>query len=330
MAYERNWFFDPNVVYTPAVASDMTRYQLWRLAALLTGKTGATQGLWTVLGSSDSVASGMDGVDRWGATFDPAKLVFSAGGARSWIVLRSPVVVSGGQNRYTYLLLTCNVAAGSSVTMRVASAAPTGNGSTTTDPTFDGSVVSLFSSANINNATTAQIRFFGALSASGDFYFLGMRVGSGQVQFGVLGSSVVAPKANDIFPFYVSAAYAASASVLSNITAPSLLVTSTNPSHLPAATYTCGVLNPSFYGNGSSTNFGGTDNIDGTVPDFPFYVVTSPASLPSIRGRLPDLGVTPTGTIAPLGSVMRDALSNVEHVLFHNLIVPLNVVPDVS
>lgn len=50
---------------------------------------------WTVEGSSDGVTAGMDGVDRWGSTFDTSKLVV-AGSERSWIVLKSPATFTDG------------------------------------------------------------------------------------------------------------------------------------------------------------------------------------------------------------------------------------------
>lgn len=48
---------------------------------------------WTVVGSSNAVAFGMDGVDRWNATSD---LVWGAGN-RSWIVLRQTGITSNFQ-----------------------------------------------------------------------------------------------------------------------------------------------------------------------------------------------------------------------------------------
>jgi hypothetical protein len=72
---------------------------VWSLKAhlmdqLATGSTGPNSrdpaSVWTCLGSSNGVAGGLDGVDRWGSSFNAANLVWASDGvAHSWIALQN-------------------------------------------------------------------------------------------------------------------------------------------------------------------------------------------------------------------------------------------------
>lgn len=68
----------------------------WMLKAALRNELGSTtagtrhaNSVWTCIGSSDGVTAALDGVDRWGATFDPTKLISNNGGSHSWIILEN-------------------------------------------------------------------------------------------------------------------------------------------------------------------------------------------------------------------------------------------------
>ncbi len=108
VAHTRTWYshvdFDMSVLdFTTTQKRDASSF--WLLKAFLKGEAiGPNVGYngpppvssrWTVEGSSDGVTAGMDGVDRWGSTFDTSKLVV-AGGPRSWIVLKSPPTFTDG------------------------------------------------------------------------------------------------------------------------------------------------------------------------------------------------------------------------------------------
>jgi hypothetical protein len=84
---------------------------------------------WVVVGSSNSVAAALDGVDRW---VTDANLVWNQpGGAHSWIVLRNPSIPN------YHVLLSCNpLSGGSPNSFRVGSCAAGYTGGTTlNDPT---------------------------------------------------------------------------------------------------------------------------------------------------------------------------------------------------
>jgi hypothetical protein len=138
--FEKTWQLDQNRPYKPlgALRTLTGQYMIWYLKAFLKGEIGgATSGLWTVEGSTDGTTAAMDGVDRWGATFDSTKIFFSVfanGTKHSWIVLKSPSI-----NGVNYrMLLTCRDgttgATNAGILVYFSKGAFTG-GTGTTDPT---------------------------------------------------------------------------------------------------------------------------------------------------------------------------------------------------
>lgn len=127
----KTWQFDVNSV-RPAADTILATYQnlLWDIKESLKG-FGTLP--WTVVGSSNSVAAGLDGTDRWTAA---TNLVWhNAGSAHSWIVLKQTGLASNFQ-----LLLDCDAnggGSGSATSLRILvsySAGFTG-GTTTARPT---------------------------------------------------------------------------------------------------------------------------------------------------------------------------------------------------
>lgn len=96
------------------------------------GNTITPTGAWSVVGSSNSSAAGMDAVDRWAAD---SNLVNAAGAsAHSWIVLQQT-----GLSATFQLLIDLNGGAPESISVKVSHTAFTG-GSTTAAPTSANSV----------------------------------------------------------------------------------------------------------------------------------------------------------------------------------------------
>ncbi len=88
---------------------------------------------WTVVGSSNSVAAGLDAVDRWAAA---SNIVFnSAGNAHSWIVLKQTGLGSNFQ-----ILLDCNNTDTASLTVLMSMSAGFSGGSITAAPTAADSI----------------------------------------------------------------------------------------------------------------------------------------------------------------------------------------------
>lgn len=98
-ALTRNYFTRGNAPLSSLTTSiNVARSCVWAFKAHLcnnisTGTTGGTRAagsVWTVVGSCNGTAAAMDGVDRWGTTFNAAALVYNYPGSNhSWIVLRN-------------------------------------------------------------------------------------------------------------------------------------------------------------------------------------------------------------------------------------------------
>lgn len=104
----KSWYLVPNVDSTtsyPQVLYD--RKQI--LKGVAYGGRSIGSNAWIVVGSSNSVAAGMDGVDRWASLSNVIRNT-STSGARSWIVLRNPA--TGRQMLIDYVgsdATTCRV-----------------------------------------------------------------------------------------------------------------------------------------------------------------------------------------------------------------------------
>jgi hypothetical protein len=329
MAYERNWQFAPSFdsYAAPDIVSGARR-RLWQIKAFLMGQIGgATQGLWTCVGSSDGTTAALDGVDRWGSTFDGTKIVrASPGSAHSWLVLRSPVLASGIQ---VSLLLSFGSAQDFYATIGFAKAQFTG-GSVTADPTSTDSWTPI-SVAQFSYQTGAfTARMHGVLSTSGDFFLWTARLGGGGNADFV--SACIAPvgcKANDAYPVWTFASYitGTDASNGSNVSASS-------GSNGTPTTMRGGL------GAGSAAAYlpllssqPALDLLDGTWIDTPANVVVVSGSTLHMRGRLPDMAVSVGSNSAsarPSGATIRDAQNSVIFTTVGVLVVPFNVVPDMS
>lgn len=176
MATDLVWQFTPNYDYPLATSqANAGKSFLWLVVEMLTGGLARVDAsnvavvtphaLWTVVGSSDGVTAGMDGVNRWhnGGVFDATKFVHSTG-VHSWVVLRSPAVLGD-----IWLTLDCAQNTIGFFNLHLSSAAPTG-GTTATSPAQTGNIV--FTNDSVANGTTAR-RFYGMVAANGEFIFLG-------------------------------------------------------------------------------------------------------------------------------------------------------------
>lgn len=117
----------------------------------------------TVLGSSDSVAGGIDGVDRWDADSD---LVWAADASpHSWMLLRKTTLQSNHQ-----VLLSCEgaSASGALLTVRVSPSAGFSGGSNTTNPTAADAITLLSNAAWDGGQTAANLPFVYHVMTSSD------------------------------------------------------------------------------------------------------------------------------------------------------------------
>lgn len=120
---------------------------------------------WTVVGSSDSVAAGIDAVDRWDSDSD---LVWAnAGSAHSWMLLRQTGIQSNFQ-----MLISCSgtSATGQVLTVSFSPSAGYTGGSITADPTATDSVPLLANAGWMSGGT--------GYSAGVDVFVLDVQISS--------------------------------------------------------------------------------------------------------------------------------------------------------
>jgi len=337
MAYERTW--QPMAVRGPYVVGTSPEAParfLWELAQFLLGRTGtATLGLWTIVGSSDGSAAGLDGVDRWTSTYDLAKIPYSAAGtgAHGWMVLSRAFTVNS--TSYTVrLLLSCRgVTAGETgrLVMVAGLGVPSG-GSITADPTMSIQIGATWTTANnadYGTDFTNGRRLYGNMSTDGSFWFA--ETITGELAYCATLIQPFGTKANDICPFWAH---------LSNANA-----TGQNYPYAGNALYLRNAaVNVGIYYNGA-TGYPALeqppvyvllDASDVSLFDRPAFVAVGSTITPAAvhaRGRLPDMGLTSgLNTNNPalcrpcnIGSTIRDPGDNtIQYVTLNQVIVPYN------
>lgn len=331
MAYERNWAFSFNNLHTVAAAvyNDATCWQLWSWKALLMGQLGGlVSGLWTCYSSCDSVAFGNgDGVDRWGSTYDPTKIVWgTAAAARSWFVLKSPAIA--GSN--FYIIFAHDRANDGLVYASACKTAPTGGTATAKPTSADewplGTIPTV--SANDNAAVGTQFRSNVCLSSTGDFIFFthhSLRPSSpGTIpQFGSMFINPVGCHASDQFPIFTTGYYSTAAGcfgysgVGASVNGGNAARTGGNAAGFQTI-ITVGTPSLSF-----------PDLLTGKFQALPAWVIVNATAGGTwhMRGRVPDIFVFGGNGNYTTNRVIRDGSNNITHVSIGNIFIPANAVP---
>lgn len=310
MANERTWYAKPNLdVAGTGSATVQIRATLWSIKEALTGALGAqTHGLWTVEGSCDGVTAGMDGVDRWGSTFDSSKFVFSANStlaARSWIVLRSPD--RGGLRVSLLINYQSNTATEGPFEVYWTFGTYALNATPTRKPGASAFEITALTAAQILAAEATPHRLHVARTDAGDVVLLISKNGSGRFCTAWLLTGFSELQPGDPFDFASFLEYAPTASVLSNLPSGShslgqSITTTTLPGlrtrNAGGPVNAAGVF-PCFTSGGGAASglFGSSgipnaDTFSGLINDFPVYVLAAG----SLKGRLPDIRWCPSGT----------------------------------
>ncbi len=312
MAFEKTWTTSWNdSLFTD---SDMwVRYKHWAfwIKDSLTRSSVPQSGRWTVVGSSDGATGGMDGVDRWGGTFDVSKFVVGNdhGSAHSWVALKSPDGLGP-----VYLTLTFNrVGYNPSFNVLYTHTLPTG-GSETDDPVLTDyhvavpeSVSYYRTSMRAHIAIAADGSFFQATSSDGDEYFSSY----------LCVTNLVETRSGDtscktVFSYKQDVNYGG--------------ITNTQAwggFNNAGAPIVCGLVVP--WVGDTLVLHATMDMVENKYLDWPVYLyVTSPGQT-SIKGRIPDirfaLGNLPNGATQPnSGAVVATVVGN-------TLWVPANVTP---
>jgi hypothetical protein len=266
----------------------------------------------------------MDGVDRWGvAAFDGTKQVAAITTApHSWIAL-SRLMASG---RRLYFLLSH----GGTDTNRAgmyASFAPFVGSSVSADPTATSQWAINENNVAISSPTVAAHYLNSCLSADGDFYFWGIRAGSGGLaEYGFAIASPIDFNPVDACPAFTYWKFTAGGHAWLNQSLCSVGTAGlATRSGVGGANYFNMLLFPPTFTGG-----GGVDQIENALPDFLVSLAaaaTSPGSA-AMRGRLPDFGLTwalASGPPAATGTVRRNISTNaVEYILIGSVVFPFN------
>jgi hypothetical protein len=305
----------------------------------MVGSSGCTDG------TVGTLAAGLDGVDRWGATYDPLKLVAAAGNGSSspcaWVVLRSPAMVNGQQY---YMCLSYSTLAGTvqayQCNVRWAKNAFTIAATPTWPPVAPADAWNFDSAAlttvwRLNNGSTVAHRVNAILSANGDFMMYWTRSTYGQSETVLAAMMPTARRASDQYPLFTCSAYSSSVNVsVFNTYYSSAGVSFTN-SNGARMFDNSGVANNeiiSFQAQGD----GQADYVDASILDFPAWIIGHyTTSRLWMRGRLSDFGVIMGGTSAtsysaPSGSVIRDGGNNIVYATQGGILLPANAIPDMS
>lgn len=291
ITYEKQYQFDASRQYAPPDNATWVQYQLWYLAAFLTGQIGgATQGLCTVIGSSDGVTAALDGVNRWTNVFTPAKVArytgVVGGGACGWIALRFANTANGKQ---LYLTILNVNAAADSVTLRLSDTAPTAcTTSNVTQPNVTTDHTLRISDAATTFGTARRVH--GCLSVDGEFfYLLSGREGNNRLDFAIFGGTTVDYRSADTFPFYFVADYSSTQN-------PGVLGSN---SEMSGKTRTLAIQCTAYLARYSWTNsytpyrgLGAPDLLTGKYEDFPLTIWADNGSGCAYKGRVADSGVS--------------------------------------
>jgi hypothetical protein len=296
--FEQTWQQDNNRV--PSDQTTVTlqcKSMLWYIKAFLKGEIGgATVGLWTCVGSSDSATAGMDASDRWTSSFDASKIVRASGAvAHSWIVLYSTDLDG-------YMLIDWNTASDATCHFTFSKTAFTG-GSITAAPT---SAVSwTYSSQQFTSASIVAAHMFGLLAEDGDFHIKFGQDASGQFTFALSCFALAGTRTGDAHNLWSYCEYATGGVwTRSSINAAaSSKIKGRNKDNTAAveASIPVPMIGGSTY---VMSDVGTADATDGLAGDFWTTVYSYTTSHKSQRGRLRDIALAPeaaaVGTVEPI------------------------------
>lgn len=330
MTLSRTWYSDTN--YAATDTANIGANLLWALKCFLKGTIGTAdaRGDWTVKGSSDGVAAGMDNVDRWGDTYDLSKLVkANSSTARSWIVLQSPA----GLGMFLCLDFSGGSDDGGGNCLRAfASTTAFTGGSTSALPTATKQFQVHCTSSDRHQMADGSVsnhKFHYTADADGNFWFASSRNGTGMAHFLIGLQKLTEQHTGDAGNVFSFAGFKTTGRGVAEFDASGFWAESAsnntgriggrNVGDSGSLTGNIGIpwpwtmANATFNGAWTSAN-----PADGKWDIMPIYVV-NPALGGGVRGRVPDAGVAfasmPVGSSTPISGA-------VEQVVIGNLLLP--------
>lgn len=326
MALSRNWYCDNNISFSDTTSSlTVVKSFLWAMKALLKGELTGTQGtfgarpggsLWTCLGSSDGTTGAIDGVDRWGNTYNGAKLVrASAGVAHSWMLLQGPAA-SGS----TQLLIDWGTGTDTTINLFFARTAAFSGGTVSARPTSTTEFG--FALPNLVETTSGVVhRISNSVDASGHFWFLTAKQGSGIFDSAFGFCTLINTRAGDLFPQAAlfdtrtasRGALSVAAALPNYITTVGICMRGPTNSAGTDISVSCGFIERSATLSGISV----PNTADGLGDVWPcWYDWRGGANTQNgIRGQWPDIGYVnawkPPGDVTPTGTPEQTVVGNV-------------------
>ena len=321
MALSRLWYTRGNVPLSDfTTAQRVAQSVLWAFKEALLGTlAGGTNGIngaqpvsanWNCAGSSDSVAAGMDAVDRWGSPFDASKIVRSAG-PHSWIVLQGPTMATGPY----YICIDYNTGADAQINV-FASKNPFTGGSITARPTAVAEWTVINASQFVESVATDH-RVHYTVDGSGNFYFQLSKLTAGIFCTLIMGLELANARIGDLHQFFTTFHF-----LNTGRGAPSATVLSSN---LAGRTYNNGAAHV-----GGAIDYSGVldgtmaaNQADGKFDTLSVYVYSTVGGASGIRGQIPDLagiGAATVGGSEPITITQ-------ERVVAGSFLIPNGVVP---
>lgn len=298
MALEKTWEVATNDLFI-SDASNVTRTarQVWWYYDFLT--RGTLTGKWSIVGSSNGTAAGMDAVDRWGRPFNQANIVYGTNGvAHSWIVLQSPAALGP-----IYLTLSYDRSGfWEQCSWYFSYSAPTG-GSTTQTPTIPAaneSYVNIY-----NDAMSGNYRLHGAMAEDGSFVLTMGRDLSNTLSAFVAVGKLSELRTGDTNGTVIKAHWSSSGTALSYAN----LLDDWRGKAPDDTQVNLSIIRPVYGSTGTDLLTGmNQDTTELKYLDWPSYMFVNSAAKRSVKGRLPDIrlsigglavGTTEPGTGTP-------------------------------
>lgn len=341
MALSRIWYTIADYQTPQGDGSDsqIRRGIAWAFKAMLTGQLTGINGVsgpppvgsrWTVEGSGDGTTFGMDGVDRWGSTYNPATLPWgtNSNATRPWIVLKAPTAL-GPRYICIYLWTNSTTATEYSWYLIVSTTPFTGGANnarptSTTEQAISGNSTS--TQFTDNTVMTGVWRLNYVTDAAGHFAAILVKQGGGVSAARTLFaywpfSGFDGDQCTDAFIFVNGVGATNALKMANGWTTNAAWGRSQNN----AANVVFSVLNYAHNVSNSVTeNIPGVNPFTGKWDEFPLVLYCYTANYLALRGTLIDMGFVPAaapnmGTSPPSGGI--------ERVNFQGLLLPFGVVP---
>lgn len=312
--FELTWDESRNNAYTPSSTADQAQWLLYAIKTLLMAQTlvykdytnttvASPLGAWTCYYSCNGTTAGTpnDGVDRWGATYTPANILFGSGSpasAHSWIVLKSPWGLYCLISYWGNGLYDCRIC--------FSLTAPTG-GSTTADPTmtnaFGHNLSGGYIGANVQHAmnNSGPVHITGWLARNGEAMISWSHDGDGKPWALLMMRQLTETHVGDNHNAHCYLEWQSTYWPISqfytqvNIEAQGWQSRATNQQNTPT---TVEVAESGVYPQNNSVavldDLPAVDPIDGAICDFPLRIYSTTLGYKSMRGRLQDFVPAPT------------------------------------